>query len=160
MNKSATLALTLAVLSAASWGCGSSSNSPTPGDTSPTDTTTDAATVTFTKVYSDILSGACVACHSPPAGVGNSAGALNMSSQALAYTNLQGSAAGSSCRGSGLERVVPGNAAMSLLVQKVDSATPPCGTQMPDECGAAGTCLSAAQVQEIEDWINEGAKND
>jgi cytochrome c553 len=157
MNKSATLALTLAILSAPSWGCGSTSNSSTPGDMSPTETTTDAATVTFTTVYSGILVGSCVTCHSP-GGVGNSAGALNMSSQTLAYTNLQGSAAGSSCKGSGLKRVVPGDAAMSLLVQKVESATPPCGTEMPDACG--NSCLSAAQVQEIEDWINEGAKND
>jgi hypothetical protein len=156
MNKSAIVALTLALLSAAVWSCGSSGSSPG-GGTTAADTPTDAATVTFTMVYSDVLSGFCVTCHSP-GGVGNSAGALNMSSQTLAYANLLMSAAGSSCKASGLERVVPGNAAMSLLVEKVDSATPPCGTEMPDACG--NSCLSAAQVQEIEDWINEGAKND
>jgi hypothetical protein len=30
---------------------------------------------------------------------------------------------------------------------------------MPYGCGGA-TCLSAAEVQEIVDWINAGAKND
>jgi hypothetical protein len=110
-------------------------------------------------VYSDVLSGSCVTCHSP-GGVGNSAGALNMSSQTLAYTNLQGSAAGSSCKGGGYELVVPGDAAMSLLFEKVESTSPPCGGEMPYGCAGGPTCLSAAQVQEIEDWINEGAKND
>jgi hypothetical protein len=61
---------------------------------------------------------------------------------------------------SGLKLVVPGNAAMSLLTEKVGSAHPPCGTQMPFGCGGAGPCLSAARVQEIADWINDGAKND
>jgi hypothetical protein len=83
-----------------------------------------------------------------------------MGTQAEAYANLLLSAAGSSCNASGTKRVVPGDAAMSLLVEKVDSATPPCGSQMPEACGGAGTCLSAAQVQELEDWINQGAKND
>jgi hypothetical protein len=80
-----------------------------------------------------------------------------MSTQAVAYTNLQKSASGL-C--SGFTRVVPGDAAMSLLAEKVESAHPPCGTQMPYGCGGATACLSAAQVQEIVDWINGGTKND
>lgn len=155
MNKSAAVALSLALLSAALGGCGSSGS--TPGDPATATTPTDAATVTFTMVYSDILSGSCTPCHST--GVGSGAGALNMGTQAMAYSNLLLAASGSSCRGSGLTRVVPGDASMSLLFEKVDSATPPCGSQMPEACGGAGTCLSGAQVQELEDWINEGAKN-
>jgi hypothetical protein len=122
-------------------------------------TGSDAATVTFTTVYSDVLLGSCVTCHSP-GGVGNSAGALNMSSQTLAYTNLQGSAAGSLCKAGGYKLVVPGDAAMSLLFEKVENTSPPCGGEMPYGCAGGPTCLSAAQLQEIEDWINEGAKND
>jgi hypothetical protein len=131
-------------------GCGSGSS---------TAANTDANTVTFTNVYSDVLSAICLPCHAP-GGTGNSAGKLDMSAEALAYTNLQKSAAGASCKTSGLKLVVPGDAAMSLLGEKVGSAHPPCGTEMPFGCGGAGPCLSAAQVQEITDWINGGAKND
>ena len=83
-----------------------------------------------------------------------------MSTQAAAYTNLQKSAAGASCEASGLTLVVPGDATASLLVEKVTSAHPPCGTQMPFGCGGATPCLSAPQVEEIVDWINDGAQND
>jgi hypothetical protein len=83
-----------------------------------------------------------------------------MSSQATAFTNLQLSAAGISCGTSGLKRVVPGDAAISLFYEKVASANPPCGAQMPNGCSGAANCLTAAQVHEIESWINEGAPND
>jgi len=79
-----------------------------------------------------------------------------MSTQSAAYTNLQKSAVGA-C--SGFARVVPGDATTSLLVDKVESAHPPCGTQMPYACGGATPCLSSAQVQELVDWINDGAQN-
>jgi hypothetical protein len=82
-----------------------------------------------------------------------------MSTQALAYTNLQMIAAGAACAASGLELVVPNDAAKSLLFEKVES-NPPCGTQMPYGCPTTTTpCLTTAQVQEIEDWINAGAMN-
>jgi hypothetical protein len=146
MNKRSVVALFFALFSTTG-GCGSSSS--TPGNT-------NTNTVTFTKVYSDVLSGVCLPCHAP-GGVGDAAGGLDMSTQAVAYTNLQKSAV-ATC--SGRARVVPGDAAMSLLVEKVETAHPPCGTQMPYGCGGATPCLSAVQVQEIVDWINGGAKND
>jgi hypothetical protein len=138
-----------AILSVTSSCGGSSSTSGNP----------DTKTVTFTDVYSDVLSGVCLPCHAP-GGTGNSAGKLDMSTQGLAYMNLQMSAAGASCKASGLKRVVPGDTAMSLLVNKVGSAHPPCGTQMPYGCGGTAPCLSAPQVQEIADWIAGGAKNE
>jgi hypothetical protein len=158
MNRRATVTLMLTLLSA-SYGCGSSGSKPdtasgnTSGDTP--STTTDP--VTFTMVYTDIVSTACLPCHAP-GGTGAAAGGLNMSTQALAYTNLETSASGASCRG--LQLVVPGNAAMSLLVEKVESAEPPCGSRMPYGCAGASPCLSTSQIQEISDWINAGAKND
>jgi hypothetical protein len=85
---------------------------------------------------------------------------LDLSSQAAAYANLQESAAGVACNTSGLKRVVPGDAATSVLFEKVASANPSCGAQMPFGCAGTGTCLSAAKVKDIEDWINDGAKND
>jgi hypothetical protein len=146
MNNQSIVSLTLSLVSAM-YGCGNSS-------TSGTDPKTN--TVTFTNVYAEVISVSCVPCHAP-GGVGDAAGGLDMSTQALAYANLQKSAV-APC--SGLARVVPGDAAMSLLVEKVESAHPPCGTQMPYGCGGATPCLSAAQVQEIVDWTNGGAKND
>jgi len=148
MNTRCIFTLTLSLFFA---GCGSSSS--TPGNAN-----TNTTSVTFTKVYSDILSGTCTPCHAP-GGTGDAAGRLDMSTQTAAYTNLQKSATGASCEASGLHLVVPGDAVMSLLVEKVESAHPPCGTQMPSGCGGAAPCLSAAQVQEIIDWINDGAEN-
>jgi hypothetical protein len=144
-----TLALTLFSATCACGGSGST----------PTNTNTD--TVTFTMVYTDVLSTSCTPCHAPGGGTGDTLGGLDLSTQALAYTNLQKSPAGAGCKGMGFTLVVPGDAATSLLVEKVQSAAPPCGSQMPFGCGAgAVACLSAAQVQEIADWINGGAKND
>jgi hypothetical protein len=81
-----------------------------------------------------------------------------MSTQATAYTNLQKTATGAACVSMNLKLVVPGDAATSLLYEKV-VANPPCGLEMPYGCSGS-SCLSASQVQDIEDWINEGAKND
>lgn len=144
INHRSFVALTLTLFLVAC-GCGCSSSN------------TNANTVTFTTVYSDILSGSCTPCHAP-GGVGDSAGKLDMSTKALAYTNLQKSAAGAVCVASGLTLVVPGDAAMSLLVEKVES-NPPCGVRMPYDCGTTTPCLSTAQVQQIVDWINDGAMN-
>jgi hypothetical protein len=148
MNNRSIVALALTLLSAIC-ACGSS-----PSTTATT--TSNADTVTFTMVYTDVLAASCTPCHAPGC-VGDSAGGLDMSNQATAYTNLQKNAE-ATC--SGLARVVPGDAAKSLLVEKVESAHPPCGSQMPYGCGGATGCLSTAEVQEIVDWINAGAKND
>jgi cytochrome c553 len=148
VNNRSTVVL-FAILSVTSTCGGSSSASGNP----------NTSAVTFADVYSDTLSGICLPCHAP-GGTGNSAGKLDMSTQALAYTNLQMRAGGASCKASGLKLVVAGDAAMSLLVEKVASAQPPCGAQMPYGCGGPGPCLSPAQVQEIADWINSGAKNE
>jgi cytochrome c553 len=158
MNNRFVVALTLTIFST-TCGCGSGSS---PGNTNTNvSTTADKTTnaVTFTKVYADVLSGSCATCHAP-GGTGLAAGRLDMSKQAAAYTSLQKTAAGASCNASGLKLVVPGDAAMSLLVEKVESAHPPCGTQMPFACGGTVPCLSGGQVQEIVDWINDGAQND
>jgi hypothetical protein len=144
--------LSLTLLSA-TWGCGSDAKT-APGSSDP-----PTPTPTFTEVYSSIISGSCMPCHAR-GGAGYTTGRLDMSSRAAAYTSLQESAAGVSCNTSGLKRVVPGDAAMSVLFEKVDSANPPCGSQMPYGCAGTGTCLTAAQVMEIGSWINAGAKND
>jgi mono/diheme cytochrome c family protein len=129
----------------------SSSSTGTPATTA--DDSGAASTVTFTKVYTDIISPICVVCHNP-AGVGVSVGKLDMSSQATAVSNLVGvAAAGVGCSGMGT-RVVAGNAGSSILYQKVTAPT--CGSQMP----LNGTPLTPDQADEIKAWINAGATND
>jgi hypothetical protein len=49
---------------------------------------------------------------------------------------------------------VPGDAANSLLIQKL-GATPPCGMRMP-----IGAPLSDEQMAQITQWIDLGAPND
>lgn len=114
------------------------------------------ASVTFTKVYTDIISPICVQCHNPN-GIGVSMGHLDMSTQAKAYMDLVGvSAMGIACGGMGT-RVVAGNAGMSIMFEKVDPGTPaPCGSKMP----LGLTPLTTAQADEIQSWINAGALND
>jgi hypothetical protein len=158
------LALILTLSTAAvSLGCSSSGSVPATSDpassspaTSGTPATSNAGGApTFTNVYRDILGPICTACHTP----GGEAPFLDMSTQTAAYTNLVGvKADGTSCAGSGLTRVVPGDAAESLLYEKVSEATPPCGSQMPLGCSGQ-SCLSSTHQTEIEDWINGGALN-
>lgn len=79
-------------------------------------------------------------------------GMLNMSTEAMAYTNLVGVAAMSTqCMGKGM-RVVAGDSAMSILYQKI--TTPTCGLKMP----RTGAALTAAQAMTIKTWIDGGAK--
>jgi hypothetical protein len=113
----------------------------------------DAAANSFTAVYA-ILNQQCMFCHSPgSAGVMN--GKLDMSCRAAAYANLVNvEASGGGCVGQKLKRVVPNNAAESVLYAKVTSPT--CGARMP----FMGTGLSQAETDTIAAWINAGAKND
>ena len=111
----------------------------------------------FSEVYSTIISGRCLPCHS--SGGGFMFGKLDMSSEQAAYTNLVGvKAAGGSCIMSNLTRVVPGSAATSLMFNKVNAKlkqiVPPCGDTMPDD----QTVLDQTQVDLIETWINDGAQ--
>jgi hypothetical protein len=125
-------------------------------------------TPTFTNVYSSIISARCTGCHRP-GGSGVTAGLLDLSTQAAAYTNLvgvaaQGTSAGTSgitCASTSLARVVPSDASSSLLFAKVHSklagALAPCGSPMPPGSSAS---LTAAQIDLIGAWINAGAVND
>jgi hypothetical protein len=111
---------------------------------------------TFTMVYSDIISPICVQCHNPN-GIGVSMGHLDMSTKAVAFSDLVGvSAMGVACGGMGT-RVVAGNAANSILFKKIDpNQGSPCGSKMP----LGLTPLTTAQADEIQSWINAGALND
>ncbi len=115
------------------------------------------AAPTFADVYMNVIGCTCVPCHGPPAGAttgGFTNGKLDMSSSTAAYMNLVGvKATGSACGTKNLTRVVAGNAATSLLYNKVAGGTVPCGDPMPD----GKPKLTADQVTLIKNWINGGA---
>jgi hypothetical protein len=151
--------LTLSVLISASWACGSSS--------APDTTDSGGNAATFSEVYSKVIvTYKCQTCHIPT-GIGVKDGHLDMSTQALAYTNLVGvKAMGTGCGTSGKTRVIPGDAADSLIVEKTevktDMSKPPCGSEMPINCGPAShlPCLGPNDLAPLVSWINAGAKND
>jgi mono/diheme cytochrome c family protein len=115
---------------------------------------TDAGTITgpswSAEVY-PLISSNCSPCHTERA-----SGALDMSSATAAYADLVDvDAAGPACGSGSRVRVVPGDAAGSLLYQKV-AGTHDCGSQMP----LAAPALSDGQIATIGDWIDAGASDD
>ena len=116
----------------------------------------------FSAIYQEIIAG--TGCNGgPTCHAGSVAGALKMTTPAEAYAALVGvkamgmnvPAGGTDCRTTNLLRVAPSDPNNSLLVQKLESATPACGTRMPP-----GGMLSAPQLAQIRAWIANGAKND
>jgi hypothetical protein len=110
---------------------------------------------TWTDVYIEIVQPTCSGCHNP-AGVGDTSGKLDMSSQDTAYANLVDvPAGGSACAGKGT-RVTPSNAQTSVMYLKISPTDPsPCGLKMP----LGGVSLPQSQVDQIASWINAGAMN-
>ena len=115
--------------------------------------------MSFAEVYLNEIGCTCLPCHTPPTGGGYVNGKLDMSSSTAAYTNLVGvKSTGTACGTKNLTRVVAGSAATSLLYNLVNSKlagqpAAPCGAGMPDNA----TSLTAAQVLDIKNWINDGA---
>jgi hypothetical protein len=134
--------------------------------------TCDALDPTFTNVYANIISQRCISCHQPGKG-GVVTGMLDMSTFGKAYADLVGvpaagvgaGASGVMCAslgtpadgGAALLRVAPGDAADSLIYEKVSSklagTNPPCGSAMP----LGGAALTQPQVDLIGAWIAGGA---
>jgi hypothetical protein len=152
---------------------GSAGTVPTAGSAGTVPTAGAAGTghPTFTAVYSSIIGVRCLPCHAT--GGGLTLGMLDMSTQPTAYTNLVGSSgtgiaamgtlagtSGTTCASSGLARVHPGNAATSLIWQKVyakvQTTAAPCGNPMPP---GAGSALPQSELDELAAWINGGALN-
>jgi hypothetical protein len=82
---------------------------------------------------------------------------MPLSTQDEAYSQLVGvSASGSKCADAGVERVVPGHPETSLLHLKVLNPPPAglCGDPMP---GGGRPALDARDLQQIDDWITQGA---
>jgi hypothetical protein len=81
-------------------------------------------------------------------------GNLSLSSAAVAYMQLvKVSSTSSMC--SGKTRVVPGDPAGSLLVQKLRGNNTMCGAAMP----VGADEITDAELKQITDWISAGACN-
>lgn len=101
---------------------------------------------TFSAIQSNIFNVSCAlsGCHTG----GSPTGGMNLS-EGMAYTNIVGVA---SSEVPGLQRINPGNADDSYMVQKLEG-TAAVGAQMP--FGSAP--LSTASIQNLRDWIEAGA---
>ena len=113
----------------------------------------------FAAIYETILKNAtynCAGplCHGREPGNVAPVGDLSLSSASIAYMQLTAKTTASmSCAGK--TRVVPGDPAASLLVQKLRGDTTMCGGVMP--IGADE--ISEADLKRVTDWIKGGACN-
>ncbi len=101
----------------------------------------------FSNHIQPILTNNCAlgGCHNSTAQEG-----LNLS-QGVAYSNIVNVA---STQVPASMRVLPGDAANSYLVKKIEG-TQTVGVRMPKDRSA----LSSVSIQNIKNWINRGAKN-
>jgi hypothetical protein len=116
----------------------------------------------FGSIYMNILKPSCNAGFTCHAGTFST---LDMTTQEGAYTALYNVAAMSTnvlmepmatdCAASGLMRVLPGDPAMSLIVQKIEH-THTCGKEMPPNAPV----MEAEKIAAIRTWIMNGAMND
>lgn len=97
-------------------------------------------------IFPIFTSASCTAsgCH------GSGQGGLTMTSSSVAYGNLVNVASPTS----GEIRVIPGNSGDSYLVKKLEG-TAAFGVRMP----FGGAPLSSTDLQNIKNWIDQGAKN-
>lgn len=137
---------------------GGGGSRPTCDDPATTDcacVTTPTNAATFDAVFDEVFcTQTCTDsfCHGP-----TGAGEMKLFRREDAYTALVGVLAdGEECRDSGLMRVVAGDAAASLLVQKL-RPNPVCGGAMPQFAEMSDGYIPAAQIAQIEAWINAGA---
>jgi hypothetical protein len=115
--------------------------------------TTGGATGTFTQVAALLMTN-CAQCHDGTAHTDLRTSGL--------YARLVGkhsiASAAAACVSQTL--VVASNASMSLISRKVHGTNlNGCGSQMPRGCNPGTTCLTAAQMNTIDSWIDAGAPN-
>jgi hypothetical protein len=124
--------------------CGSSSN---PSSPSTPETETPIANPSFAQDIQAIFNTSCAVsgCHNNVAEAG-----LNLS-QGVAYANIVNV---DSSQIPGKKRILPNDAQNSYLVEKVEGRQSS-GLRMPLNRSA----LSSTQIQNIRNWINQGAQN-
>lgn len=114
-------------------------------------------TESFKAIYDSILKNtmyncAGVTCHGREGAMAMTVGGLSLTSSSVAYMQLvKVASTGSACMGK--TRVVPGDPANSLLVQKLRGATTMCGGTMPVNADE----IPDADLKRITDWITAGA---
>jgi len=120
---------------------------------------TSCGTESFAAIYQSIFASqtySCntTACHGRMAGQSASVGNLELLTKETAYKDLVGvKSDGVLCDDGMRTRVVPGNAAASLLVQKLKAETVMCGSIMPN----TGIPIADVDQARITAWINAGA---
>ena len=110
-------------------------------DTGPVDDNQTTENISFANDVQPIFDQSCTSCHP---GSGNLDLTAANSYNQLVNVNASGYSA---------KRVVPGDAANSVLYKKIDGSGA-YGSNMP-----LGGNLSTAQINIIKQWIVEGAKN-
>jgi len=109
----------------------------------------DATAVSFAQQIQPIFVGRCDGCHSQGGFADNQGIALRLT----ASESLAGLVNQTSSQNASLTLVTPGDAANSLLFQKVSQDSPPIGSRMP----LFGSPLSVSDQNLIRDWIDQGA---
>ena len=137
MNASIRLSLVLLVGCAAA--CGDSPTSPTP-------TAPGGLMPRLSSIQTIIFNASCIEHHGDHA---TEAG-LDLTS-GNAYSNLVNVPSVQTA----LNRVTPGDAENSYLIHKLDGRSGIVGDRMPTN----GPFLTTAQIDVIEQWINDGAQN-
>jgi mono/diheme cytochrome c family protein len=119
------------------------------------------APVAFERVL-EIFGEHCVPCHATTPERPNGMGKLDLGTAKAAYDQLVGVAAqGGACLSGGQQRVVPGDADASLLMDKLINSSGMCGAPMPKPAmGQAFVPIPEAQIAEIARWIEDGAPID
>ena len=120
------------------------------GDDSPTTPTPTPTCPTLSQIQTQILTPACVACHTDEGRV--PAATLNLRPGA-SFPNLVGVASSGKA---GATRVIAGNPNGSYLVQKLEGAADIVGLRMPRN---GPPFLTTEQVALIRQWIQNGAPN-
>lgn len=111
----------------------------------------DDGPVSFADDIQPLLSSQCIICHQP-GGIAFADGITQDLRAGSAYAAIVNQP---SDQDATLTLVIPGDAENSLLYQKVNSNEPPIGVRMPQ----FQPPLSAAQIDLIRRWIDEGAED-
>lgn len=109
----------------------------------------NAEAVSFASIQSSVFGPRCSGCHTGPTG-GTLPGGMDLSSAADSYAALVGVP---SIQVPSLDRVEPGDPDNSYLIRKLEGGPGITGTRMPQ----GGPFLSQATIDEIRQWIADGA---
>jgi hypothetical protein len=106
--------------------------------------------VTLTQIQAEVFSPVCSGCHSGPTG-NNLPSGMNLSSAANSYSALVNVPSLQVA----LDRVEPGDPDGSYLIRKLEGEPDIMGSRMPQ----GGPFLGQATIDEIRQWIADGAPN-